>query len=232
MKKVKFRLSNTDTFQMQSVYFPTRGEVQPHNGLRLSRDKLFLSSWLFSTTLRVRCIVFGSHGSAATISALLFNFSYWPEPHCSPAFPNLGGIPPPGNMVYKKRHQAQLLRRPTPHYPSPSWQSLLCDPLYPFPFHPSSNIPTTPLPAGTGSPLDYPTRESHKRGAKPFSILTSRHTGTCVVHSWQQRKRGRQACVQMKVFNMTPLSRRAVFDHPEYLPWCPPHCRTSQLIRQ
>lgn len=69
------------------------------------------------------------------------------------------------------------LWRPPP--PSPSWQYLLCDPLYPFPFHPSSNIPYNPR-----SPLDYPTRESHREGAGFSPILTSRHTETCVVRNW------------------------------------------------
>lgn len=94
-------------------------------------------------------IVLGSHGSAATISAPRFNFGYWPESHCSPAFPNLGGIPPPGNIVYKKRHQAQQLMKTTPtlpDYPTMlcplAWQYLLCDPLT-FPFHPSGNICTS-----------------------------------------------------------------------------------------
>lgn len=71
----------------------------------------------------MRGIVFGSHGSAATISAPLFNFGYRPGSHCSPAFPNLGGIPLPGNIVYNRRHEAQ----PLGHHPNP-----LPFPDYPF----------------------------------------------------------------------------------------------------
>lgn len=134
--------------------------------------------------------MFGSHGSAATISALLFNFGYRPGPHCSPEFPNLGGIPPPGNMVYKRRHQAQPLAEttetppPPTSYPSPSWQYLLCDLLYPFPFHPSSNIPSTPLPCWYTESPGLSHQGVSQRGAGLSSILTCRHTETCVVCNW------------------------------------------------
>lgn len=51
-------------------------------------------------------------------------------------------------------------RKKPPTPPSPSWQYLLHDPLYPFPFHPSGNILSTLLPAGKQSPRVYPTRGS------------------------------------------------------------------------
>lgn len=117
-------------------------------------------------------------------------------------------------MVYKRRHQAQP--PPPPDYPSPSWQHLSLDLLDTFPFHPSGNIPTTPLPAGARSPRDYPTGESHRGGeASLFSVLTSRHTETCVVGKWfscgsRGRKKGGFVCDQMKVFNPTPLPSRGL----------------------
>ncbi len=132
-----------------------------------------------------RCIVFGSHGSEAAISALLFNFGYWPEPHCSPAFPNLGGIPPPGNMVYKKRHQAQPLRRPPPVtlHPPGSIHCVIRSTLFPFT---SLAIPVyaSPCLLALGVPWIIPPG-SLKEGGPSHAPVWPLDTGTCVVHNWR-----------------------------------------------
>lgn len=112
----------------------------------------------------MRCIVFRSHGSTATIFALRFNFAYWPEPHCSPAFPNLRGIPPPGNMLYKRRHQAQLL---TETSPSPtlqlSWQTSAL----------WSTVPVSPLdPLAVSCGPIFKAPRQHKQGSLHFDLKT------------------------------------------------------------
>lgn len=54
------------------------------------------------------CVVWSR--SAAAISARpLLDFSFQAGTHCSPAFPNLRGIPPAGNIVYNRRQQAWML---------------------------------------------------------------------------------------------------------------------------
>lgn len=158
---------------MQSAYFSHERLCTPAQWTQtILRQIALIISVIFhylKSEACARCIVFKSHGSAATISALLFNFGYWPEPHCSPAFPNLGGIPPPGNMVYKKRHQAQpLVEISTPPLLPlhPIWQYLLQRSILPFSLSPFEQYPVYAFPAGTRSPLDYPTRESHRGGGR------------------------------------------------------------------
>lgn len=152
--------------------------------------------------------VFGSHGSAATISALLFNFGYWPESHCSPAFPNLGGIPSPGNIVYKRRHQAQqlaettptLLLSPTTLHPPGNTYFLIHSSLFPFTPLAISRLRLS-LPVLSTSPLDYPTRESHRggQGSSPIWPLDTRKLVWFVTGSNMAAEEAREAGVCLRV---------------------------------
>lgn len=154
-----------------------RGSVQLQNRPRMFWDKLLQSSRFVFHYLKskvcMRCIVFGSRRSAETISTPGFDSCYWAEPHCSPAFPNLGGIPPPGNMVYK--------RRTPPHtHPSPST------------LQPLGNICSVFL-SGSIQSLALTAESpglSHQGVSQRVvvSILTSRHRETCLVLAWQRRK--------------------------------------------
>lgn len=135
----------------------------------------------------MRCIVFWSHGSAATISALQFNFGYWPEPHCSPAFPNLGGIPPPGNMVYKRRHQAQPLAETPPAtlHPPGNIYCMISSTLFPSPLE---QYPVQPSLCWHSESPGLSHQGVTQRGAGSPSIRTSRHTeNLCVVRNWFYR---------------------------------------------
>lgn len=138
---------------MQSAHFPTERE---HNSLALSRDKNHSNHLLFSTWM-LDYVLLCSSPADQQRQSLLFSSALPADrgPHCSAAFPNLRGIPPAGNMVYKPRHRALQLTENAAFYPSPSWHYLLCD----LPFshsHPSGNIKPVPLSNPPRSQMFWP----------------------------------------------------------------------------
>lgn len=103
----------------------------------------------------------------------------------------------------------------TPPTPSTSWQYLLHDPFYPFPFHPSSNIPPCASPCCFSESPGLSHQGVSQREGGMSSVLTSRQTeNSCGSRGSRRGGECVFVCDQMKVYNMTVLHSRAAFDHP------------------